>query len=324
MRRTTTRQLVLILGLLLCVGLAQPHAQDAAKGAALMAEARKAVGGEDKLRSVKTLEVKGDFKRSAGQNNLEGELRIRLEAPGKLRRDEDITLPGGGPAISRTEVLNGTAVWEENSGPIGIGVGGRFGGGGFVRRGGGSAPDSQGGAQSDLDPAQMAQQLEEAQRRARQADLARLMLAWLLDAGGPVNWIGTAESPDGKADVLEITRPNAPAIRLFLDQSSHLPLMITWQGAAQMLFVRGGRPPSPLRGSGAPSRGGGRGPGDGQRAAGDPAQATLRMTLGEYKTVDGIKLPHFITRGLNGQTIEEWTIDSYRLNPAFRTDVFAK
>ena len=48
------------------------------------------------------------------------------------------------------------------------------------------------------------------------------------------------------------------------------------------------------------------------------------MTLGDYKTVDGIKLPHLITRGVNDMTIEEWTIDSYRINPSFQPDVFTK
>jgi hypothetical protein len=273
-----------------------------------MAEARKAVGGEERLRSVKSLDVKGEFKRAAGARNMEGEQRVRLETPDKLRRDEDITFPGGGPSISRTEVLNGSIVWEEGGGP-----GGGPGGGFFLRRGG--PPDSPGGGQAERDPAQMAQRLEEAQRRGRQADLARLMLAWLLTADGSVAWVGTAESPDGKADVVEVTVPNAPAMRLFLDQSSHMPLMITWQGAAQMMILRGrrgGGPPSPLRGSGAAG------------SAADPAQATLQMTLGDYKNVDGITLPHFITQGLNGQTIEEWTIDSYRLNPSFRADVFTK
>ena len=63
-------------------------------------------------------------------------------------------------------------------------------------------------------------------------------------------------------------------------------------------------------------RRGGRGPG------GPPA--TLRLTLGEYKAVNGVQLPHLITRGANDMTIEEWTIDSYRVNPAFRADVFTK
>jgi hypothetical protein len=53
-------------------------------------------------------------------------------------------------------------------------------------------------------------------------------------------------------------------------------------------------------------------------------QATLQMTLGDYKTVDGVKLPHLMTRGVNDMTIEEWTIDSYRMNPSFKSDVFTK
>jgi hypothetical protein len=48
------------------------------------------------------------------------------------------------------------------------------------------------------------------------------------------------------------------------------------------------------------------------------------MTLGDYKTVNGVKFPHLITRGVNDMTIEEWTIDSYRVNPSFKSDVFTK
>jgi hypothetical protein len=114
-----------------------------------------------------------------------------------------------------------------------------------------------------------------------------------------VTWIGTAEAPDGKADVLEMTPASQPAIRLFLDVSSHVPLMLTWQGPAA-----GGR------------RGGGGG--------GGAAAPTLQMTLSDYKTVNGIRFPHLITRGTSDQTAEEWTIDSYRVNPSFRANVFTQ
>jgi hypothetical protein len=136
--------------------------QDASKGASLLADARRALGGEEKLRAIKTLDVRGDFKRVAGQMTLDGELQVRLELPDKLRRDEDLSLPGGGPAVIRTEVLNGSLVWEDISG----------GGGAFIARfgrgdrggGGGAAPGAgAGGGRAALDPAQ----LEEAQRRAR-------------------------------------------------------------------------------------------------------------------------------------------------------------
>jgi hypothetical protein len=246
--------------------------------------------------------VRGDFKRVAGQTTIQGELQIRIERPDKLRRDEDLSPPGGGPAIIRTEVLNGTTVWDENSG----------GGGGFFRQGrGGDAGRGARGNAPNIDPAQ----LEDLQRRARQAELARFLLIWLLAADGPVNWVATAEAPDGKADVLDITPASGPMVRLFLDQTTHLPLMVTWQGTPpQMVFA--GR------------RGGRDGGGDDAAAAPPPRQgaqpATLQLTLGEYKTVGGIKLPHLITRGVSDMTIEEWTIDSYRINQSFRSGVFAK
>jgi hypothetical protein len=288
---------------LVCCGLSDhATAQDAAKGAALLADARRAIGGEDRLAGVKTLDVRGDFKRVAGQTTIQGELQVRIERPDKLRRDEDLSPPGGGPAIIRTEVLNGTTVWDENSGGRAFLV--RQGRGGDAGRGArGNAPN--------IDPAQ----LEDLQRRARQAELARFLLIWLLAADGPVNWVATAEAPDGKADVLDITPASGPMVRLFLDQTTHLPLMVTWQGTPpQMVFA--GR------------RGGRDGGGDGAGAAPPPRQgaqpATLQLTLGEYKTVGGIKLPHLITRGVSDMTIEEWTIDSYRINQSFRSGVFAK
>lgn len=297
-------------------------AQDANKGAALLAEVRAAVGGAARLDAVKSLDVRGEFRRMAGQNTISGELQVRIERPGKFRRDEDLTLPGGGPAVVRTEVLNGTDVWDENSG--GPGFGGRIligpggGRGGGAPGTGAGRGDGQGRRRAALDPAQLA----ERQRRARQADLARLLLAWLLTTDAAVTWAGTAESPDGRADVLEIA--TTPPTRLFVDESSHLPLMLTWQGPGP-LFIRG-RGPGGARGGppdGAPADRPAE-PDNAPPAAPRPREATLRMTLGEYMEVAGIQLPHFITRAVNGQTIEEWTIERYRINPSFRDSVFTR
>jgi hypothetical protein len=294
---------------LIAVLASSSAAQDpAARGASLLADARTALGGEERLRAVKALQARGDFKRMAGQNTIEGELTLLVELPDKLRREEDLSLPGGGPAVIRTEVLNGTEVWDENTG----------GGGQLVfRRGGrdgGGAPGGDGGAarggRGPIDP----EQLRQLQLRARQADLARLSLALLLNTSDAVAWIGTAESPDGKADVVEIKPAEGAATRLFLDASTHLPLMITWQGVApQIVFGRRG-------GRGAPPEAGADQPPVPPRAQ----PATLRMTLGDYKTVNGIKLPHLITRGVNDATNEEWTVSSYRINPSFKADTFTK
>jgi len=45
------------------------QSQDEAKGAALIAEARKALGGEDKLSAITRLEIKGTSRRGQGAIN---------------------------------------------------------------------------------------------------------------------------------------------------------------------------------------------------------------------------------------------------------------
>ena len=141
-------------------------AQDAAKGAALLADARQAIGGEERLRASRRSTSEGDFKRVAGQTTIEGELQVRIERPDKLRRDEDLSPPGGGPAIIRTEVLNGTTVWDENSG----------GGGFFVA----AWPGRRRGSRRALvDAPEYRSCAARGGPAARTADRARAISAWM-------------------------------------------------------------------------------------------------------------------------------------------------
>ena len=306
------RQVAPAVVALVTLFLPSANGQDAARGAALMAEARKAVGGEEKLAAIKRLQVTGTFLRSTGPDQIiDGDFDVLLEPPDKYRRNE---LTGfAGANVDRTEVLNGTDVWDETASAAGRG----FGGGGFGRdRGGRGGFGGGGGGQRDAGPAAVDDRLKEQLRRVRQAELARLTLVWLLTTDGPVAWIGTAESPDGTADVVEV-RPNGVATRLFLEPTTHMPLMISWQGQPSRggdLNRRGGggrnAAPRGQRGA-APETGG---------AAGQ--QATLELHMSDYKTVGGVKLPHLITRGTEGTTQEELKIKSFKINPAFKADTF--
>jgi len=322
---------------------------DEARGAAVLAEARKALGGEEKLAAVKRLQVTGTSRRANGNFNLEGDTEVFIELPDKFRRNESLTM--GGSSIDRTEILNGNEVVNETSGGD---FAGRFGrgrfGGGFPGGGapaGGAAPDGRGGAGPDGRAGQPVDQerLREFQRRNLQSDVSRLLLAILLTSQAPVAWIGTAQSPDGSADVLEMKTPDGAATRLFIDSSTRLPLMLTWTGPAGRGF--GGRGGQGRRGQGgaqgaepgargdaatsspaaAEPSGAGAGPDGGQGRRGRGAQgppATLEMHLAEYKNVNGIKFPHLITRGASGETNEEWIIKGYKVNPNFKANTFTK
>jgi hypothetical protein len=300
------------------------HAQDAAKGAALLAEARKAIGGDDKLAAIKRLQVSGTFLRSTGPDQvIDGDFDVFIELPDKYRRTEITGFAGAN--AERTEALNGTEVWDGSSG--GLTQGGGFQGGGFGRggrgggdRGGGGGGgggirgeggfdrgrnQSQNAGASQADVASADERAKEQQRRTRQAELTRLTLVWLMTTDGPVAWIGTAQAPEGTADVLEVRPANGVPTRLFLNPTTHMPLMITWSGQPP----RGGD--IRRRGAAAP-------------AAPPPGQATLELHMGDYKTVNGIKLPHLITRGPEGITQEEIKIKSFKINPNLKTDTFVQ
>ena len=311
--------------------------EDPQKGAALMAEARKAIGGDDKLRAVKTLQSKGVYKRTAGSNTQEGDVEVLIELPNRYRRNE-LSGFAGGPTQERVEVLNGDDVWDINAAGGGFGGFGRFGrggggdfgggrrgdggGGGFRGQGGqggqagqpGAAQGGQGG-RGAIDP----ERLKDLQRRQRQTELARLSLMWLLTTDQPVVWVGTAQSPEGNADVLEVKAEAGPPTRIFLDQSTHMPLMMTTQAGGGRGFNRrggapdGGAPPAGSPQADGPRRGG---------AGGQPI--TIETHLSDYKVVSGIKLPHLITRGVNGQTNEEWEIKNFKINPSLKGNTFTK
>src|SRR6187402_1485273 len=129
----------LVLGACLVAAPQAQEAADAPKGAALLAEARKAIGGEDKLRAVKTLQSEGVYKRTAGNNTQEGDVEVLIELPDKYRRNE-LSGTAGGPTQERVEVLNGQDVWDINAqgfpGGFGRGGGGFRGGGDFGGGGG--------------------------------------------------------------------------------------------------------------------------------------------------------------------------------------------
>jgi hypothetical protein len=174
--------------------------------------------------------------------------------------------------------------------------------------------------------------------RRMRVQLQRLTAALLADAGTPWVDAGIAESPDGKADILETKEETGRTLRLFLDQATHMPLMVQYQDPKPMIMINGGPRPG---GPGGP----GRGPGGGAPPAATggtaptqeeiqkriaeiqrnpPALGTFAMHLSDYKKVDGIMLPHKIETELDGEPNEEWTIEKYKVNPQIKPDTWEK
>ena len=305
------------------VSLSPLAAQDRVAG--IVSAARKALGGEDKIAGLKGLTAEGPFRRSMGGRDLEGTVTVTVARPDKMKRVEEMQMGGmvGGPTIERTSVLAGTTAWDDTNNRGGMG-----GGMQIVMRGPGEGSGPGGG------PAPTPEQLNEVRVRRMRVQLQRLTAALLADAGTPWVDAGIAESPDGKADILETKEETGRVLRLFVDQTTHLPLMVQYQDPKPMVMINGG----PGRGPGGPGRGPG-GPGgpggppaspeEMQRRIAEmqrnpPPLGTFAMHLSDYKKVDGIMLPHKIETSLDGEPNEEWTIEKYKVNPQIKADTWEK
>jgi len=296
-----------------------PLAQDRVAG--ILAATRKAMGGEDKVAGVKTLTAEGPFRRMMGQRDMEGMVMLTIARPDKMHRLEDMALGGmvGGPSMERTMVLNGTTSWEDSQNRGGMGGGMRI----MMAGPGGPA-----GA------AATPEQVNEARTRRMRVQLQRLSAALFADAGVPWVDAGVAESPDGKADILEAKEETGRTLRLFIDQNSRLPLMVQYQDPKPMVMINGGPGGRGPGGPGAPGAAGGPPPApptpeEMQRRMAEmqrnpPQLGTFAMHLSDYKKVDGIMLPHKIETSLDGEPNEEWTIEKFKVNPQVKADLFEK
>jgi hypothetical protein len=60
-------------------------------------------------------------------------------------------------------------------------------------------------------------------------------------------------------------------------------------------------------------------------AAAQPPPQPVEITLfvDDYKTVNGLQLPHHFSRSIDGKPIEEMTCKTIKINPPFKPDTFA-
>lgn len=286
--------------------------------AEIVAKAREALGGESRLAGVQALSVEGPFRRTMGPREMEGTIMLTLGVPGKIRHEEELTLPGGA-SFSNLSGMNGDNVWQDTANRGGMG-----GGQVMIRMGPGPGADGR-----EPDP----EMVKQMQRRRLTAMYERLTLALLASADGFTH-AGVAEVGEGKADVLEKKDEAGRPVRLFVSQDTHMPIAISYMEVRPRVMIQGG---PGGRGPGGPGARRAEGPG-GQggpppdaeemrrrmQAEGPPPPSTVIMRLEDFREVDGILLPHLLVQTVDGTPTEEWTISKYQVNPRLRGDLFDK
>jgi len=286
------RFLAILFSVLMTLGGYVARAAGDAKASELLAQARAALGGETKLSKVLGLSCAGTVQRAIGDRQVTGDVTIDLQLPDKMLRSDSISPMGDASLVVTEQGINGELLLRHsktlNTPP-----------GAVIRV---PPPPARG---SDAE----AQGL-----RNSRAELARLALTLLLAAPPSMpldfKYAGEAESADGKADVLDVTGPSSFAAKLFLDKASHRPLMMVYRGVSPRVVMqtqRGGMPPAdPAHATPPPA----------------PEQVDINMFLDDYRAVDGVLLPHHITRSVDGQPSEDIVFKTIKVNPSFKTDTF--
>ena len=273
----------------------------------LLAQARAALGGDAKLKSIQTLLTTAKFRRIIGkdQPEMSGELQLDFLLPDKYMSTEVSNLPMGDAQITRINGFNGDQAFRDarTSGSGNV----------FVRMGSGPAN----------------QQTPDAQLRAVRAEFARYVIGWLLTAP-PTQTVdftygGEAQAEEGRADVIDVKGADDFAMRLFLDKETHRPLMLSYRGTQPGMIMR------MQTSSGGSHEGSEKLTREAQEKTrkeleGQPPAKTveIQMYLSDYRNVGGILLPHHVTRAVNGEVSEEWEVTKFKINPPLKAENFKK
>jgi len=206
----------------------------------VLAAARSALGGDARLKAVRSVVVTGRTRLVRGNNLVPIEFEIACEFPDRYVRQNEI--PAEETGVMKTG-FNGDLLIQ--------------------------APDTA----ARLDTTARA-----ALVRASKQDFARWSLGLFVTSlpSYPLTfaYAGRAQAPAGAADAISATSPDGFALRLFIDTTTHLPAMVAWQVEA----------------------------------------VEHRLYFAEYRDVDGLRWPFLMRRAVGGDTVEETTIDRYRVN----------
>jgi hypothetical protein len=294
------------------IAFAQPAiyiAQEANKAIEVLARARKAIG-DKKLDGLKTFSVEAGLQRNMTNAQISSEVEIVLDLPDKYLRQE--TPLGGGMMIAGGGLsgFNGARALQK------LNAGGAPGGGMVIRMGGpGAAPIGNGEKPT---PEQL-EQMNKALVRNGQVEASRLMLGWFAvahpSASAQYTYAGEAESPDGKAYVIDVKNADNFTARLFIDQQTNLPLMVTYKAPQPRIMTAGG--------GGAAAGAGGHVIRSETLQSQPPAMADYSLYFEEWRDAEGVKFPFKMRRATDGTTTEEWTVNRIKVNPKIDPKRFA-
>jgi len=246
----------------------------------VLADMRAAAGGADRIAAVRTFSAEGTIQRVTPRGTVERTVEIAMALPDKYVARTQLT-DQGNMSVYRRLGLNGDGLINETDAPPNLAAAG-------VNR-------------RLLTDRPLTPPTPEAQEEANQrllmnarAEFARLTLAMFGSSydGAPVelSYAGLAESPDGTAHAINATGAWGFDVRLFVDSTTHRPLMMIWSQALPR----------------------------------DPATTQEhRLYYSNFNEVGGLTLPYTIRHAVDGNVTDETTYAEISINPEIDMERFA-
>jgi hypothetical protein len=299
------------------------------EAARILADARAAMGG-DKLPATESLVATGRLvKFTTGAATDPADFEMAMQLPDKFFRKDVIAVLGDN-VISRTSGFNGDALIEAIDTPPGM-FGGAGAGGNtrmMVRSTDGATSFGTMGAPPSPEAAAASRK---ASVLAVKQDFARLTLGLFASSftGYPLEFSmdTPAASADGTSTVIVVKGEGDFVAKLFVDRESHLPVMLTWMAKEPMVRNSAMRAGGPAPGGATVVTSGG---GTFATATGGQAVADLdaqmkeaeakrrvvefQMSYGDYKAVNGVKMPTRLRRTIDGRNTDELVLEKITLN----------
>lgn len=287
----------------------------------LIKKAQTALGGESALQNVKSISIKGNVAKTLELNGAtkveQGEVEINLQLPNKFVKSMKL-----GNTADSDEAANGELKKEFNV---------------FVMRENNqeeifNPSEANDGKQhvfimkkGDGEKVVMKKEpvgaegkkalIEKDVIHARnggihQNELFRTTLALLLTApqgtDAAYSYVGDGDVDGNACDVVEVKTGNS-AVRLFLDKSSHLPRMMSYQGFKPLIvkFSRdeaktGTTPETKIL----------------TNRLEKPEPVEIQVKFSDYRTVNGVLFPHRWMQTAGGKADENFEVASFEVNPA--------
>jgi hypothetical protein len=312
---------------------------------AVIAQARQAIGGDAAIKNVRSMTIVGNaaqtFTVDGASRIEEGNLEINLQMPNGFNRMLQFDkVPDGtkGSEIHRESQVILTTKDDDHTmfkhseadGKTKV----------FVMKKGGE--DKLMLKEGEL-PNETRVELDKVHRnvpgdasRLRHNELFRTTFALLLSApegsDASYNHAGV-ENVDGKSCDVILVDASGSAFKLFIDQSSHLPVMLSYKGAIPMVF-KFNRDEIKAGGDGRTKNVIINRDGSHREIKDDKMQIIIRKldapeTLAEYqvrfsdyRNTGGVQLPYKWTQTVGGQPDQTVSVVSYEINPANIEDKF--